>query len=385
MDDLVLPPDGATFLADVLPSFGARFGIDTPHNPAALPDCDRLCVLLIDGLGWRLLTEHGSDAPFLGSLAAKTSPIYSGFPATTATGLASLGTGKRAGAHGIVGLTFPVADDLLLNVLGWNTHGPGRSTDLRDTVVPEEAQPAPTMLEQFVSAGVEVRTVLDSKHIQSGLTRAVFRGGQFRGVGAMGDLAGNILDALSEPGPTFCYAYHGDLDMMGHLYGPGSLPWRMQLAQIDSLVSTLVNHLPAGSGLAVTADHGMVEAPEESRIDFDTDPELQAGVRLLAGEPRARYIHTQPGAEADVFSAWSSKLDGRAWVMSSEDAIAGGCFGPVVTDTARARIGDFVVAAMGDTTIVRSQQEPLLSFLPGQHGSFTEAEQLVPLLVAARR
>jgi hypothetical protein len=47
----------------------------------------------------------------------------------------------------------------------------------------------------------------------------------------------------------------------------------------------------------------------------------------------------------------------------------------------RARIGDVVVAMRGGATVVRSEAEPLLARLPGQHGSLTPEEQLVPLLV----
>jgi hypothetical protein len=75
---------------------------------------------------------------------------------------------------------------------------------------------------------------------------------------------------------AFCYAYHADLDLLGHVYGPGSLPWRLQLAHIDRLAAGIADGLPAGGQLVVTADHGMVTVPEQNRLDFDTKPVLQA-------------------------------------------------------------------------------------------------------------
>ena len=102
---------------------------------------------------------------------------------------------------------------------------------------------------------------------------------------------------------------------------------------------------------------------------------------LLGGDPRARHVYARPGAAADVLAAWRAVLGDDAWVVTGEQAVAEGWFGPV----ARARpdrIGDVVVAARGTAAVVRSVAEPLISAMPGQHGSLSTAEQLVPLLLA---
>ena len=61
--------------------------------------------------------------------------------------------------------------------------------------------------------------------------------------------------------------------------------------------------------------------------------------------------------------------------------MAEGWFGPVAAHV-RDRIGDVVVAARGTAAVVRSVAEPFLATMPGQHGSLSRAEQLVPLLLA---
>ena len=61
------------------------------------------------------------------------------------------------------------------------------------------------------------------------MTRAALRGGRYVGVQALGDLAACVREAIADGG--FCYGYHGELDLLGHLYGPGSAAWRMQLAR----------------------------------------------------------------------------------------------------------------------------------------------------------
>src|SRR5262249_56180460 len=125
------------------------------------------------------------------------------------------------------------------------------------------------------------------------------------------------------------------------------------------------------TALVVTADHGMVHVPEDHRLDLDTTPALQAGVRLVAGEPRARYLYTEPGATGDVRAAWTDLLGDRAWIATRDEAIDARRFAPPVADRVRDRIGDLVVAARTDIAITRSSAEPRLARLPGQHGSLT--------------
>lgn len=372
------PPYGSRTLAEVVPSLLAALGVGEFDNPLRITAARSVCLLVIDGLGWQLLGDHAADAPFLAGLTPQTDPLLAGFPATTATSLASLGTGLPAGRHGIVGYSFFVPGSGLLNALTWRSHGTADPVDLRDVVVPEKLQPAPTMLERARAAGIAVTIAAPRYQEHSGLTRAVLRGGHFQPVRALGDLAAT---ALSGGPQTFCYAYHGDLDMLGHRYGPGALPWRLQLRQVDQLAASIAERLAPDDLLAVTADHGMVTVPEADRIDCDAEPTLRDGVALIGGEVRVRHLYTKPGAAGDVLDHWRDRLGDRAWIVTREEAIAAEWFGPTVTDHARDRIGDVIVAATDTNGVVRRTAEPLESGILGHHGSFTADEQLVPLLL----
>lgn len=376
-----LPGNQYASLADVVPSLLAGLGVAGFTDQLGLPPARGVCLLLVDGLGWRALREHPTDAPFLASLSEGSEPIAVGFPATTAASVSTIGTGVPAGEHGIVGYSFAVPDGVLINALSWHTHGDGDQVDLRESFVPEVIQPRPTALERAAAAGVRVTLAVPHVHRDSGLNRAALRGGDVQGVHALGDLAGNALAAMSGSERRFCYAYHGDLDLLGHVYGVGSLPWRLQLNHVDRLASLIAEGLPPGAQLVVIADHGMVTVPKEGRLDFDTEPTLQAGVRLLGGDARARYVYTEPGAIDDVRAAWHELIGDRAWIRTRDEAIAAGWFGPVVEPRVRDRIGDLIVAARTEFAIVRSRVTPTLSRLIGHHGSLTSDEQLVPLLV----
>jgi hypothetical protein len=373
--DLPRPDNSLPHLADVVPSVLAAMG--APEFEASIPieaDVSGACVLLIDGLGAELLDEFADDAPTLAALRGPTLQV--GYPATTAAGLAAVGTGCRSGEHGLVGYTFRVPDAGVLNALRWRAHPTG--PDLRNTAVPEEIQPMTTTFERAAAAGIAVSVCSPAVFTGSGLTRAVLRGAQYRGVHALGDLAATVQEVVAAGG--FCYGYHSELDAMGHLYGPGSPAWRMQLRHVDTLVESVVEALPPGGLLAVVADHGMVTAHES--VDLDEDPALFEGVEVVAGEARARHVYTRDGAADDVVAAWRERLGARAWVAHRDEAIAAGWFGARVRDDVRPRIGDVVAAARDNAVLVRRTTEPFESAFIGHHGSLTSAEQTVPLLLA---
>ena len=390
------PGYGHGTLAEVMPSAAAALGVAGFVDTLGLGgrgDLAGVAVLLVDGLGAELLEAHAADAPALTELARSSRSLGAGFPSTTAVSVTSLGTGLVPGEHGILGYSMgvpPLEDpsslrpDVVLNTLKWCGHGAVDPTDLRGVLPPERVQPRPTVLQAAARAGVAVTSVAPEVQRRSGLTLAALRGGRFHGVTALGDLAAGVLDALDvDPGGrALCYGYHGDLDMLGHLHGPGSRPWRMQLAAIDRVVAAVAEDLPAGTALAVVADHGMVGSDRGWRIDVDTSATLLAGVRRVAGEARVRYVYAADGAADDVLAAWTEELGDRAWVRSRDDAIAAGWFGPSVDDGLRGRIGDVVAAARGNWTLTRTRIEPHESALVGHHGSLTSAEQRVPLLIA---
>ncbi|MDY6997526.1 MAG: alkaline phosphatase family protein [Actinomycetota bacterium] len=374
--DLPRPDPQLPHLADVTPSVLAAMGADGFESRLDLPaDVAGACVLLIDGLGAQLLERHAAEAPVLAGLTRQTLQV--GYPATTAAGLAAVGTGCRSGEHGMVGMTFRLPDVGVINALRWRPHPWG--ADLREQAVPESVQPNPTVFERAAAGGVAVSVVSGAQFDGSGLTRAVLRGGRYRGVHALGDLAATIHSAIADGG--FCYGYHADLDLVGHLHGPGSAPWRMQLRQVDTLVESILDGLPPGALLAVVADHGMVSV-DESVIDADSDTRLCDGLVAIGGEVRARHLYLRAGALEDVLATWREVLGDRAWVISGQDAVAAGWFGERVADAVRSRIGDVVVAARGSSGVLRRTAEPIESSLVGQHGSLTDAEQQVPLLLA---
>jgi len=207
----VLPAYGRRSLAELAPSLLAALGAPGP-NPLGIDPAGRVCLLLIDGLGSHQLVAHAADAPFLASLAGATEPLTAGFPSTTPISLATLGTGAPPGAHGLIGLRIDAGGELL-DTIAWTVHRGGKAIDQREELPPERVQPLDTVLSRAAAGGVDVRVVSARAFEGSGLTRAALRGGTYRGVHALGDLAAELITALAAPGPVFCYGYHAQLEI----------------------------------------------------------------------------------------------------------------------------------------------------------------------------
>lgn len=371
------PRYGGGSIADVLPSALAVLGVPGSPDPlgltAELDGIRRVAVLLVDGLGWYQIPTAAPYAPTLSGLTALVGRrLTAGFPSTTPTSLVSLGTGAAPGAHGVVGFRVRVpGTDRLLSHIEW-----------ADQPEPRHWQPVPTQLERARAAGVAVTVVSRPEYAGSGLTVAANRGGDYRGAASGDALATEMLAALAAgDGPILVSGYHPDLDQQGHLYGVDSALWRVAATEVDGLLARLVDGLPGDAALLVTADHGQLNVPVERRVDLDADPRLRAGVRVVAGEPRVRYLHVAPGALTDVLATWSAVLGDAARVLSREEAVATGWFGPVPEEHL-ARIGDVVVVCRDTWAVVATRSErPIESWLVAYHGADTAAEMTVPLLV----
>lgn len=366
-------------LCDVLPAAAALLGVPDAVDNLALADgagadrIDRVLVMLVDGLGWHLLPRLAGGAPLLASALAgatgRLTRLDCTFPSTTPTSLVSLCTGALPGEHGILGFTLRVpGTDRVLHHVRW-----------RDDPPPAIWQPVPTWFERLKNAGVSARAVLPAAFLGSGLTEAAYRGAEFHPAAPTDDYARLVADEL-RAAPGLVYGYTAELDTAAHLFGVGSEQWHTAATNIDTLLSRLLDALPSNAAVLVTADHGGINVPPEARVDLDTDPRLGEGIRVVAGEPRVRYLHTEPGAAADVRATWGELLAGRATVYSREQAVATGMFGPVAAPHAE-RLGDVVVVCSGDSAVLASAHEPPeTARLVGFHGGATEAEMAIPLL-----
>lgn len=370
MGNPLVPDYGASTLADLLPSVAAAAGVPGWTDVVGLPASDRWVVLLVDGLGSANLAAGAEHAPFLAEHAGRT--LTSGAPSTTATSISCIGTGLVPGQHGIVGYSFrnPV-DGSCLNALSW-----------ADGLSALDVQPRLTMFERLASAGVAVSSVSPARFANTGLTEAALRGARFWPVPDEHDYDARgewTVQASGMADRTIVYTYERFLDHAGHSSGCESAEWRSVLERVDAFAEALRRALPRDVRLLVTGDHGMVDIPADHRVVAEDEPGLLDGVTLLAGEGRLRQVYAEPRDVAAVADRWRRAMGERAWVVTRDEAVEAGWFGAVDRRMAD-RIGDVLVVLRTDWAVM-TRSSPGEFGLVGMHGSLTDAEMRVPLVV----
>ena len=372
-EDFVLPAYGQSTLSDLLPSIGAHLGVDGCRDDRlGLPSAKRYVVLLVDGLGHQLLGRSLRHLGWSSEVYGDALTLTAGIPSTTATSLTCLGTGCTPGEHGMAGYSFLAPGEKhAMNALTWEG-GPSE---------PEVFQSIPTMFERAAATRVQVTSIGPGRFEGSGMTRAALRGAEFVTVDEA-DNAARItatVEASRRGEASLVYVYERHLDHTGHGKGVASQAWLDTLIHIDEFAGSLREALDDEVCLLVTGDHGMIDVPQANRVVAEDEPGLLDGVTLVAGEGRFRQFYTErPDA---VAARWAERMGESAWVRTRAQAVAEGWFGPQVSKSIAERIGDVLVVLRDDGAIMTTTQ-PFEFGLVGMHGSLTDDEMRVPLLVA---
>ncbi|WP_258566796.1 alkaline phosphatase family protein [Microbacterium sp. Se5.02b] len=336
---------------------------------AALPRVDAAVLVVIDGLGAISLRSHAGHARALTAGMAKKDVARTVFPSTTAAALTSIVTGVWPGEHGLVGYRVRDASrDILVNQLsGWETDG----------IDPLTWQAAETIFERAGRDGHPSFAVGFGGYAHSGFTKATLRGAEFVAATTAASRIEAAYALAQGSAGSLVYCYLPEVDKAGHKYGIASREWVAALEDIDAALSARV---PPGVGVLVTSDHGMVDVPVNRQVVLDA--EHLAGVRHIGGEPRMLHVYLEPDADsAAVTARWRADLEGVADVITREEAVQLGLFGPTVTEAAASRIGDLLAIARGawaiyDGTAADQRGRGMI----GQHGALTPEERNVPLL-----
>ena len=365
VDELVLPDYDGPCITNVIPALLGPPDETPAWLPADLADASAIVLFVVDGLGWDQLRSRLELVPTIGAMAATA--ITTVAPSTTATALTSLTTGLPPGEHGIVGYRMAVHGEVL-NVLRWAT----ATGDARQSIPPNKVQPTPPFL------GERPPVVTRAEYRRSGFTGAHLDPARYWGYRTLSTMVTEVGRLLRSSEP-FVYAYYDGLDKVAHEYGLGE-HYDAELQWIDHTIDRLLAALPREGVLVVTADHGQVD------VGGNVVPlagDVQSLCSMQSGEGRFRWLHARAGRAGALFDAARARHGDDAWVLTREQVIADGWFGPVVTEAATARLGDVALVARRDVAFHDPQDTGPYELI-GRHGSLTSAEMRVPLLALAR-
>ena len=366
------PEYSGACVTNVVPSLLSGRG--TANLPEFFPDAlrgaDAVVLLVVDGLGWHQLRERTAAdpriAPTLGSMQGRA--ITTIAPTTTVTALTSITTGAAPGEHGLVGYRIDFSGRVV-QMLRWADE----RGDVRRRLEPRDVQPCPPFL------GGSVPVLSKAEFDGTAFTESHLRDQRMASWRAASSMCVDVR-ALLAAGEKFVYCYYDGVDKIAHERGFGE-HYDAELRATDRLVADLLEVLPSGAALLVTADHGQVMVGENT---FRLHPEVTSRLSHQSGEGRFRWLHVNDGRIDEVVAAVRTHHGEHAWVMTRDEMIAGGFFGPRVSDVARRRLGDVAVMAKRDASFDDPSEKSYFD-LQCRHGSLTSAEIDVPLLGARGR
>ena len=299
MDKPVLPDYAGACISNIVPAL-LDGSVEPPGwLPAEVLEADQVVLLVLDGLGWDQLQERLHLAPVLASFTG--GPITSVSPTTTATALTSIATGLTPGEHGVVGYRVAVENQEVLNILRWTTP----LGDARGRIDPEAFQPHEAFL------GQRPAIVTKAEFVNSGFSGAHLSHVRFNGYRVPSTLVLELHRVL-KAGEPFVYAYYDGIDKVSHEYGLAD-HYDAELRFVDRLVGDVLDVLPPGARLVITADHGQVDVGDNI---VELDAGLVPHISFQSGEGRFRWLHARPGRVDALAEAARAAHGDAAWIRT---------------------------------------------------------------------
>ncbi len=400
-DEFVLPDYQGRSLANAPATWAALLGAHPASVASPLADAywqflgeaRRVIVVLLDALGYLQLGQMLDQFP--GCLWARLAqrgrllPMTSIAPSTTATALATVGSGVEPIAHGLLGYELWLREyGALAEMLSVKpAFGTGQETLLDWGFKPERFIPAPGLGALLAREGVETTALVPTRFITGGLTRMCYRGFTrmigYAHVGGMWALARHALER-DRAARSLYFLYWGGIDSAIHQHGSAGGHWQAAFHTAtrsceEQFISRLGPREREGTVCVLIADHGFVDSPEPLAHDTDADPVLRRELAIpYSGEARMAYLHCLAGDSDAALGAIQGALGSDFIVRRTRDLAAAGLFGQSApAPESLARMGHFVALARGECYLDRREVRKKLR---GRHGGLTPEEMLIPWL-----
>lgn len=340
-----------------------------------LQSARNVVLLIIDGLGDRLLAKHAAS----GELARRRrGALTSVFPSTTASAITTSYTGRTPLEHGLTGwFTYFSDAGCVAAALPFKSRGDMLPLSTRG-VTPRQIYTSESLFATLPSRSI---VVTDARIAASEYNVRHCRGAEVHAYRSVDELVSLVETAVkSGDERKFVYAYWPDYDAASHQYGCESAQALAALAKIDEAFGRLLFSLSATDSVVIaTADHGFLDCPREDCLELP--PALAAQLRFpLCGERRAAFCHVH--SEKEFVARAKEWLGERAEVRPGRELVEEGWFGDGASHPQiRERVGDVAIIMRGGYT--------LKDWLPGEprhlhignHGGTSEDEMTIPLIL----
>ena len=355
-------PDYKNCIANLPNSILKKFGVDTVGDTLPLldkyleKDYKNIVVILLDGMGKAILEHHLKESgPFRSHLAG----IYTSvFLSTTVAATTSVMSGLQPCEHSWLGWDcyYPSIDKnvtVFLNTVQ-NTDEPAADYNVAQTVTPFE-----NVVTKLNNAGKRAHLIAPfaPPHPHS-----------------LEIITAEREDLCREPGQKYIYAYWNQPDGLLHRNGRKSLLVHRDVKDMEKLIDRLSKKCE-DTLIVVTADHGHVNTRYAVIQDY---PALMDCLeRLPSLEPRVLNLFVKEDKKTFFEQEFNRLFGDEFWLMPMDEAIERNLFGTGARHKEfRGMLGNYIAIATGDLSIYFNDERWV-----SMHGSLTEDEMLIPLIV----
>jgi predicted AlkP superfamily pyrophosphatase or phosphodiesterase len=400
-ENLIIPDYGADSILGISNGILDHFGIEAQHTPfrfrERIPECNipkkkKVVLLILDAFGWNNYQNCLKDTEFAELTSSFLNRrITSTFPTTTTTALTTLYTASSPIEHGMLGYILYLKRFFsLVNMLDIAPIGMERDLLTHHGFNPLKWLPVKTIFEKLSKSGIKSMSITSNLFKNSALSKMHHIGSTMKGYTDMVDMVLLLKKSLEEEGPLFVFAYWGLSDSFGHLYGPFSREYVLELKTFFYLFRQLfyedvVSRIKdTDILLLISADHG------QTATEWYDEEWIAPKHRLVKdyldippfGEPRALYFI--PNREREFRDFFLEHFSKRFLLLRKAEAVKRGFFG---TSANTAHFEEH--ASRAGTWIALSKTKNSLHYrytgnektFKGKHGSLTADEIYVPLLI----
>lgn len=352
----------------------------------------KVILLVIDGLSYQRFLEWKEEAQIWNRLIndGLLAPLTSVVPSTTSSSLTTLWTGSSPASHGIIGYEMwlkeyaLVANMILHSPMTFKGDVPGSLK--KAGFSPQGFLKLPTLGTHLRDHGCKPIAFSHFSIANSGLSQILMKDVDIYPFQTPASLCVSLRELIEKDRSEklFCWVYWGELDGISHYYGPDDERAKAEFLHLSSalerfFLSHLSDRVRQDTLFILTSDHGQSYTPLNEHFLLKNHLELDRCLRMNPTcENRFASLYLYPGAEEQVRDYFARVFHNRFTLISRDDALQAGLFGPGHhhTDLVN-RLGDLIAIAHDDAYLWWSNED---DFLLGRHGSLNPDDMLVPFL-----
>ena len=342
-----------------------------------LEEYDNVILLVLDGLGWNWL-KHRKESFLYDKM---TSKMTSTFPPTTACANMTFFAGYPSQQTGLINWFFNAKETgSMIEILPFRSRHSKTPNSLKDDGF--DVEDFITVESLYEGFETDVFHVGDGPIITSEISSYFLQDSTTIASGGYEDVLEDVEKIENGKSDSYIHAYIPTLDMKGHEFGVESEEFEEAFESIDALLEDLSESLGENTKMIVTSDHGMIDVPEEKRINLEDLDVKQHLATIPGGIGRVRDFFVRPGHTDAFEEKIEEEIGDKCHVFKGEELIEDNIYGHGdEAKTLRERVGDYVVIMkenwfLKDYLPSESRDDPHI----GVHGGLSEKELYVPLI-----